>query len=303
MRSAAEAIALVPSAARILSITSITVSPKRPRKRTRSIACATGPICARARSCRRNRERVTDRYDDLPNSFDLRHLRRRRTLQFDPHQRADVGMAGSPSSEMFSDLLHPELDRGKVIVDPTRFVADPDKAKRFPELPYLTVRLGYVACDYFNADIGLAIVRPEHQAFYRRVFLHEPWGEPRLYPGPDQAGRADGGRLSRDARKGLPALSLSCARAPSSGGCCSSAAASRMRRRPTPAAVRAGIDRPAVLIGSAGASPDCGEAASRSFALAGAVPVRIGSGEIGPKPRFPRASPACLHPRATFTTH
>jgi hypothetical protein len=84
---------------------------------------------------------------------------------------------------MFADLIHPELDRGRVIVDPTRFVADPEKAKRFPELPYVTVRLGYVACGHFGADIGLANVRPEHRAFYRKVFLQEPWGEPRLYPG------------------------------------------------------------------------------------------------------------------------
>jgi hypothetical protein len=45
------------------------------------------------------------------------------------------------------------------------------------------VRLGYVAGVHFNADVGLAIVRPEHQAFYRRLFLQETWGEPRLYPG------------------------------------------------------------------------------------------------------------------------
>jgi hypothetical protein len=84
---------------------------------------------------------------------------------------------------MFADLLHPELERGAVIIDPTRFVADPDKARICPELPYVTVRLGYVACANFNADIGLANVRPEHRAFYRKVFLQEPWGEPRLYPG------------------------------------------------------------------------------------------------------------------------
>ena len=40
-----------------------------------------------------------------------------------------------------------------------------------------------MACEYFNADLGLAIVRPEHQAFYRRVFLHETIAEPRLFPG------------------------------------------------------------------------------------------------------------------------
>jgi hypothetical protein len=40
-----------------------------------------------------------------------------------------------------------------------------------------------MACEHFNADLGLAIVRPEHQAFYRRVFLHETIAEPRLVPG------------------------------------------------------------------------------------------------------------------------
>jgi hypothetical protein len=127
--------------------------------------------------------RVTDRYDDLPNSFTFGIY-----VQGELFGSIRIGVLtsdwrDSPSSDLFVDLLHPELDRGKVIIDPTRFVADPDKAKRFPELPYVTVRLGYVACGYFNADLGLANVRPEHRAFYRKVFLQEPWGEPRLLPG------------------------------------------------------------------------------------------------------------------------
>jgi hypothetical protein len=128
-------------------------------------------------------ERVTDRYDDLPNNFTFGIY-----LHGELYSSIRISVLtsewrGSPSSEMFADLIHPELDRGKIIIDPTRFVADPEKAKRFPELPYVTVRLGYVACGYFNADIGLANVRPEHRAFYRKVFLQQPWGEPRLYPG------------------------------------------------------------------------------------------------------------------------
>ena len=47
----------------------------------------------------------------------------------------------------------------------------------------MTLRLAYMACEYFNADIGLAIVRAEHQAFYRRVFMHETIAEPRFFPG------------------------------------------------------------------------------------------------------------------------
>jgi len=82
---------------------------------------------------------------------------------------------------VFPDILGPELEKGKVMVDPTRFVADPARAKRIPELPYMTLRLAYVACEYFRADLGLASVRAEHQAFYRRVFLHSI-SPPRDYP-------------------------------------------------------------------------------------------------------------------------
>ena len=128
-------------------------------------------------------QRVTDRYDDEPNNFTFGVYYRGEL-----HSSIRVSVLtdrwrGSPSSEMFSEILHPELERGKTIIDPTRFVADPDKARIFPELPYVTVRLGYVACGHFNADIGLANVRPEHRAFYRKVFLQEPLGEPKLFPG------------------------------------------------------------------------------------------------------------------------
>lgn len=128
-------------------------------------------------------ERVADRYDELANTFIFGIY-----IHGELHSSIRVSVLTpecreSPSAGMFADLLHPELDRGKVIIDPTRFVADPEKARKFPELPYVTVRLGYVACAHFNADIGLANVRPEHRAFYRRVFLQEPWGEPRLHPG------------------------------------------------------------------------------------------------------------------------
>src|ERR1700760_1891873 len=98
-------------------------------------------------------ERVTDRYDDLPNNFTFGIYLRGELCSSIRISVLTSEHRGSPSSEMFSDMLHPELDRGKTIIDPTPFVADPDKAKRFPELPYVTVRLGGVACAPFNADI------------------------------------------------------------------------------------------------------------------------------------------------------
>ena len=128
-------------------------------------------------------ERVSDDYDDLPNTFIFGVYLHGELFSSIRVSVLTSRWRRSTSSEMFPDLLNGELDRGKLIIDPTRFVADPDKARKFPELPYITVRLGYVACAYFNADLGLANVRPEHRAFYKKVFLQEPWGEPRICPG------------------------------------------------------------------------------------------------------------------------
>src|SRR4051812_13481634 len=127
--------------------------------------------------------RVIDQFEDAPNAWTFGVY-----FQGELYSSIRVSVLTSewrmsPSVELFGDVLHPELDKGKVIIDSTRFVAEPERARNFPELPYVTVRLGSMAGVYFNADYGLAIVRPEHQAFYRRVFLHETWCEPRLYPG------------------------------------------------------------------------------------------------------------------------
>ena len=128
-------------------------------------------------------ERTTDRFDDSPSTWIFGVYIEGVLASSIRISLATPGHRTSPSVDVFPDILQPELARGKVIVDPTRFVADPDRAKRFPELPYVTVRLGYVACGYFNADIGLATVRAEHRAFYRKVFLQEPLCEPRIFPG------------------------------------------------------------------------------------------------------------------------
>lgn len=126
--------------------------------------------------------RVSDRYDDAPNAWifgiyvDGELCSSLRLHVLTPECRM------SYATELFGDVLHHRLDKGEVFIDPARFVADPDKAQRFPELPYLSLRLAYLACEHFNADTGLAVVRAEHQAFYRRVFLHETIAEPRAFP-------------------------------------------------------------------------------------------------------------------------
>ena len=87
-----------------------------------------------------------------------------------------------PALNVFPDLLSPEIAAGKVMVDPTRFVADRQASRRYPELCYVTTRLAWLASEYFSADLLLATVRAEHQAFYRRVFGHKVICDPRHYP-------------------------------------------------------------------------------------------------------------------------
>lgn len=127
-------------------------------------------------------QRLTDRFDDLPNSWVF-------GIYLDGELTSSIRISAAtpdnddtPAVNAFRDLLEPELAQGKVIVDPNRFVADPLRRTKYPELPYMTLRLAYVACTHFGADIGTATVRKEHQAFYRRVFLHRSLCPPRPYP-------------------------------------------------------------------------------------------------------------------------
>src|SRR5258705_1983641 len=127
-------------------------------------------------------QRVSDRYDDAPNAWtfgvyvDGELCGSLRLHVLTPEWRM------SYATELFGDVLHPRLDRGEVFIDSARFVADPEKAQRVPELPYLTLQLAYLACEDFYADTRLALVRVEHPTLYRPVCLHETIAEPRSFP-------------------------------------------------------------------------------------------------------------------------
>ena len=129
-----------------------------------------------------NRDRkITDRFDELPNTWIFGVYLDGILSSSLRISVASPGWPDTPSVNVFPEILQPELANGKVMVDPTRFVADPARAMRIAELPYVTLRLAYVACEYFHADLGLASVRAEHQAFYKRVFLNTI-SPPRDYP-------------------------------------------------------------------------------------------------------------------------
>jgi hypothetical protein len=87
-----------------------------------------------------------------------------------------------PSNAVFGDVITPRLRQGRVIVDSTRFATKLELSRKYPELAYVSVRLTWLAAEHGEVDYHLATTRVEHQAFYKRVFGHEAWSEPRDYP-------------------------------------------------------------------------------------------------------------------------
>jgi hypothetical protein len=89
----------------------------------------------------------------------------------------------SPSTTVYGDILRPMMAKGMSFVDPSRFAADPDWSRVFPQIPYLTLRLAGMACFHFDAPYCLSTIREEHAGFYKRIYCSEKIGELRNYPG------------------------------------------------------------------------------------------------------------------------
>jgi hypothetical protein len=126
-------------------------------------------------------KRLSDRFDDADNAWifgvfidgDLASSIRLNV--------ATPSYPDLPAMAVFSDMLAGEADAGKVVIDPTRFVADHQFSRQYPDLRYATTRIAWMAMEHFGGDLLLASARAEHQAFYRRVFGHEVVCEPRSY--------------------------------------------------------------------------------------------------------------------------
>lgn len=86
-----------------------------------------------------------------------------------------------PSLKAFADIIEPELRAGKVLVDPTRFVTKRDTSRQLIGLPYITLRLCWMAALHHRADHFMVAIRPEHQAFYKRTFRHHVVAPARAY--------------------------------------------------------------------------------------------------------------------------
>jgi hypothetical protein len=105
-------------------------------------------------------KRVTDKYDDAPNSWIfgvyvencLAGSIRLHLLTRDCRE--------SMCAAAYSDIIYPRLDLGEVMIDSARFVVDPDV--NLLELPYQIVRLAYVACEAFDGDTCIVACGLDH---------------------------------------------------------------------------------------------------------------------------------------------
>src|SRR5882672_1148283 len=118
-------------------------------------------------------QRVTDQYDDLPNSWTFGVY-----LQDELHSSVRISLLTSEwrqscSAEAFGEILMPRLDRGGVIVDPARFVADPAKAGR---LPGLLKPVGLMAADFpaMRNRVFARYPMMRSTAFERRMLFERP---------------------------------------------------------------------------------------------------------------------------------
>ena len=125
---------------------------------------------------------LDDKFDGDPNALQIGVLLDGRLASCLRVHVATAAQCSSPAVDNFPDMLVDELARGKVIVDPNRFIVDFASSRACPELPYLTLRLAYMAAEHFEADLVTATVRREHQAFYRRELLMTQVCPPRPYP-------------------------------------------------------------------------------------------------------------------------
>lgn len=126
---------------------------------------------------------VRDEFDDLPNAYcygiyiDGQLVSSLRLHHLTRDDRT------SPSHSVFGDVLDPILDAGESCIDPGRFTADYDATLAYPALPFLTLRIAVMAVRHFRVKYCLSSVRPEHTAFYRRVFQSTRMAEARYYHG------------------------------------------------------------------------------------------------------------------------
>ena len=126
---------------------------------------------------------IRDEFDELPNAYTFGVYIDDRLVSSVRFHYMTPDFRTAPSHSVFTDVLDPMLARGDTMIDPGRFTTDYEASLAYPALPYLTLRIPTMAVQYFNVRYVLSSIRPEHAAFYRRVYRSQQLAGPRYYHG------------------------------------------------------------------------------------------------------------------------
>lgn len=127
-------------------------------------------------------EQVTsDAMDDLPNCYRYGVFIDGQLISTVRIHHISREQPWGPAMTAFGDILGPRLERGESFINPSLLAADPDLSQISRYVPFVTLRLGIAATQWFSADHCIVLIRKEHTAFYNRVFAADQIGEPQTY--------------------------------------------------------------------------------------------------------------------------
>lgn len=93
------------------------------------------------------------------------------------------GHLHGPTAHYFPDRARSLVETGQIYVDPSRFAADSAMLWQYPALPFLTLRIAVMACEFFGAEYCMSCVRADVASFYRRTFGAIEMEPPTAIPG------------------------------------------------------------------------------------------------------------------------
>jgi len=127
-------------------------------------------------------QRLADRFDETPNVINMGIFIEDTLISGLRMHVLSREQPFSPAFEVYNDLLAERVEAGATIIDGNRFVANYPLARSFPQLPYITLRLGLLAAEFYGGQYIIASVRSEHYPFYKREYFATKMCEPRPYP-------------------------------------------------------------------------------------------------------------------------
>uniref|UniRef100_A0A9E7ZZQ0 N-acyl amino acid synthase FeeM catalytic core domain-containing protein n=1 Tax=Bosea sp. NBC_00436 TaxID=2969620 RepID=A0A9E7ZZQ0_9HYPH len=127
---------------------------------------------------------LVDRFDQQPNSTTFAIFISGSLAASIRIHVPTLGRYSSPALDAFPELVglvfNPDVPR--ILIDPNRFVIEASASHAYSALPFIVLRLPFLASEYLGAHYATATVRREHQAFYSRTLNYRPLVAPRPYP-------------------------------------------------------------------------------------------------------------------------